>query len=64
MAQLVLVVVHGLDNPRPSFYPLLGPKYPLLGTIYPNLRAQGRSWIRGISYYRPMLGACRSIGGG
>ena len=29
---------------RPSFYPLLGPKYPLLGTIYPNLRVQGGSW--------------------
>ena len=32
------------DIPRPSSYPLLGPKYPLLGTIYPQLRVQGRSW--------------------
>ena len=30
--------------PRPSSYPLLGPKYPLLGTIYPQLRVQGGSW--------------------
>ena len=22
--------------PRPSFYPLLGPKYPILGAIYPS----------------------------
>ena len=29
--------------PRPSSYPLLGPKYLLLGTIYPQLRVQGRS---------------------
>ena len=28
--------------PRPSSYPLLGPKYRLLGTIYPQLRVQGR----------------------
>ena len=38
---------HALLNskslPRPSFYPLLGPKYPLLGTIYPNVRVQGGS---------------------
>ena len=27
--------------PRPSFFPLLDPKYPLLGTIYPYLRVQG-----------------------
>ena len=31
-------------QPRPSSYPLLGPKYLLLGTIYPQLRVQGRSW--------------------
>ena len=30
--------------PRPSSYPLLGPKYLLLGTIYPQLRVQGGSW--------------------
>ena len=29
--------------PRPSSYPLLGPKYLLLGTIYPQLRVQGGS---------------------
>ena len=34
-----------MDVPRPSSYPLLGPKYPLLGTIYPQLRVQGRSWF-------------------
>ena len=33
--------------PRPSSYPLLGPKYPLLGTIYPQLRVQGGSWLSG-----------------
>ena len=31
--------------PRPSSYPLLGPKYLLLGTIYPQLRVQGGSWF-------------------
>ena len=31
--------------PRPSSYPLLGPKYLLLGTIYPQLRVQGGSWL-------------------
>ena len=31
--------------PRPSSYPLLGPKYVLLGTIYPQLRVQGGSWF-------------------
>ena len=30
--------------PRPSSYPLSGPKYPLLGTICPQLRVLGRSW--------------------
>ena len=30
--------------PRPSSYPLFGPKYLLLGTIYPQLRVQGGSW--------------------
>ena len=34
-------------EPRPSSYPLLGPKYPLLGTIYPQLRVQGGSWNTG-----------------
>ena len=34
------IVVAG---PRPSSYPLLGPKYPLLGTMYPKLRVQGGS---------------------
>ena len=37
--------------PRPSSYPLLGPKYLLLGTIYPQLRVQGRSsylWGRSV----------------
>ena len=33
--------------PRPSSYPLCGPKYPLLVTIYPQLRVQGRSWYMG-----------------
>ena len=28
--------------PRPSFYPLLGPKYPLLGTIYPQFKGTRR----------------------
>ena len=28
--------------PRPSSYPLLGPKYLLLGTIYPQLRGTRR----------------------
>ena len=39
-------------EPRPSSYPLVGPKYPLLGTIHtyiyiyihPQLRVQGGSW--------------------
>ena len=31
-------------KPRPSSYPLLGPKYLLLGTIYTQLRVQGGSW--------------------
>ena len=31
-------------SPRPSSYPLLGPKYLVLGTIYPQLRAQRGSW--------------------
>ena len=31
-------------QPRPSSYPLLGPKYLLLGTIYPQLRVQGGSF--------------------
>ena len=34
----------GFCVPRPSSYPLLGPKYLLLGTIYPQLRVQGGSW--------------------
>ena len=34
--------------PRPSSYPLLGPKYLLLGTIYPQLRVQGGSWYMGL----------------
>ena len=34
----------GKCMPRPSSYPLLGPKYLLLGTIYPQLRVQGGSW--------------------
>ena len=33
-----------LNLPRPSSYPLLGPKYLLSGTIYPQLRVQGGSW--------------------
>ena len=33
--------------PRPSSYPLLGPKYLLLGAIYPQLRAQGGSCYLG-----------------
>ena len=33
-----------LNYPRPSSYPLLGPKYLLLGTIYPQLRVQRGSW--------------------
>ena len=36
--------------PRPSSYPLLGPKYLLYGTIYPQLRVQGGSWYL-VSYY-------------
>ena len=32
------------QTPRPSSYPLLGPKYPLSGTIYPQFRVQGGSW--------------------
>ena len=34
------------SSPRPSSYPLLGPKYLLLGAIYPNpqLRVPGGSW--------------------
>ena len=36
----------GFSVPRPSFYPLLGPKYILLGTIYPQLRVQGGSWYK------------------
>ena len=41
-------------NPKPSSYPLLGPKYPLLGTIHPQLRVQGRS--RQFSFnYEPFL---------
>ena len=32
-----------MSPPRPSFYPLLDPKYPLSGTIYPYLRVQGGS---------------------
>ena len=42
--------VSGYMNPipRPSSYPLLGPKYPLLRTIYPQLKVQGRSWYTGI----------------
>ena len=35
-------VLPGVQVPRPSSYPLVGPKYPLLGTIYPQLRVQGR----------------------
>ena len=31
--------------PRPSSYPLLGPKYLLLGTLYLQLRVQGGSWL-------------------
>ena len=31
--------------PRPSSYPLLGPKCPLLRTIYPQLRVLGGSWL-------------------
>ena len=31
--------------PRPSSYPLSGPKYLLLGTISPQLRVQGGSWF-------------------
>ena len=30
------------SDPRPSSYPLLGPKYPLLEIIYPQLRVQRR----------------------
>ena len=39
-------VIGGVEDPlpRPSSYPLLGPKYLLLGTIYPQLRVQGGSW--------------------
>ena len=33
--------------PRPSSYPLLGPKYPLLGTICPQLRVlEGSGLLR------------------
>ena len=31
-------------KPRPSSYPLSGPKYLALGTIYPKLRVLGGSW--------------------
>ena len=41
--------------PRPSSYPLLGPKYPLLGTIYPQLRVQGGSWLES--------GRCENVSG-
>ena len=37
--------------PRPSSYPLLGPKYLLFGTIYPQLRVQGGSWLLEASNY-------------
>ena len=33
--------------PRPSSYPLLGPKYPELGATYPQLRVLGGSWYVG-----------------
>ena len=39
------IKVPGPFIPRPSSYPLLGPKYLLLGTIYPQLRVQGGSWF-------------------
>ena len=50
-AVIVLVQVTSNDAlvfslPRPSSYPLLGPKYPLLETIYPQLRVQGTSWYK------------------
>ena len=41
--------------PRPSFYPLSGPKYPLLGTIYPNLKVQGGSWFALVQSCKPVL---------
>ena len=49
-------IVPKTELPRPSSYPLLGPKYPLLGTIYPQLRVQGGSWYiggSGCSDHRP-----------
>ena len=42
--------------PRPSSYPLLGPKYLLLGTIYPQLRAQGGSWYLEIVFMPTVAG--------
>ena len=41
----LIVNTTGMSFPRPSSYPLLGPKYLLLGTIYPQLRVQGRSCL-------------------
>ena len=51
--------------PRPSSYPLLGPKYPLLGTIFPQLRVQGGSRFWGIDLSRlvPLRG-CIGISSG
>ena len=49
MVLALVVRHHSFTNyafvPRPSSYPLLGPKYLLLGTIYPQLRVQGGSWL-------------------
>ena len=50
-------------EPRPSSYPLLGPKYPLLGTIYPQLRVQGRSWkVLGVFVQKCTYGTLKIYG--
>ena len=46
-------------KPRPSSYPLLGPKYLLLGTLYPQLKVQGGSWN---SRVYTIFGAVPSLG--
>ena len=46
-------------NPKPSIYPLLGPKYPLFGTLYPKEAPGGRFLRRPFAPQELFLGEAK-----